>query len=45
MKLGEATSMAIDVISTGSIGLDIAVGIGGLPKGRIIEVYGPECFR
>lgn len=42
MKLGEATSMSIDVISTGSIGLDIAVGIGGLPKGRIIEVYGPE---
>ena len=42
MKLGEDTSMAIDVISTGSIGLDIAVGIGGLPKGRIIEVYGPE---
>ena len=42
MKLGEATSMALDVISTGSIGLDIAVGIGGLPKGRIIEVYGPE---
>ena len=42
MKLVEATSMAIDVISTGSIGLDIAVGIGGLPKGRIIEVYGPE---
>ena len=41
-NLGEATSMAIDVISTGSIGLDIAVGIGGLPKGRIIEVYGPE---
>ena len=42
MKLGEATAMAIDVISTGSIGLDIAVGIGGLPKGRIVEVYGPE---
>lgn len=42
MKLGEATSMNIDVIPTGSIGLDIAVGIGGLPKGRIIEVYGPE---
>ena len=42
MKLGEATSMAIDVISTGSIGIDIAVGIGGLPKGRIIEVYGPD---
>ena len=42
MKLGEATSMAIDVISTGSIGLDIAVGIGGLPRGRIVEIYGPE---
>ena len=42
MKLGEATSMVIDVVPTGSIGLDIAVGIGGLPKGRIIEVYGPE---
>ena len=42
MKLGEATSMNIDVIPTGSIGLDIAVGIGGLPKGRIIEIYGPE---
>ncbi len=42
MKLGEATSMAIDIIPTGSIGLDIAVGIGGLPKGRIVEVYGPE---
>ncbi|MEF9990486.1 MAG: recombinase RecA [Romboutsia sp.] len=42
MKLGEATSMAIDIIPTGSIGLDIAVGIGGLPKGRIVEIYGPE---
>ena len=42
MRLGEATSMNIDVISTGSIGLDIAVGIGGLPKGRIVEIYGPE---
>ena len=42
MKLGEAGSMAIDVIPTGSIGLDIAVGIGGLPKGRIVEIYGPE---
>ena len=42
MRLGEATSMNIDVIPTGSIGLDIAVGIGGLPKGRIIEIYGPE---
>ncbi len=42
MKLGEATSMVIDVIPTGSIGLDIAIGIGGLPKGRIVEIYGPE---
>lgn len=42
MRLGEATSMKIDVISTGSIGLDIAIGIGGLPKGRIVEIYGPE---
>ena len=42
MRLGEATSMAVDVISTGSIGLDIAVGIGGLPRGRIVEIYGPE---
>ena len=42
MRLGEATSMNIDVISTGSIGLDIAVGIGGLPRGRIVEIYGPE---
>ncbi|MGL6105938.1 recombinase RecA [Romboutsia sp.] len=42
MKLGEATSMAIDIIPTGSIGLDIAIGIGGLPKGRIVEIYGPE---
>ena len=42
MKLGEATSMSIDAISTGAIGLDIAIGIGGLPRGRIVEVYGPE---
>ena len=42
MKLGETTSLEIDAISTGSIGLDIASGIGGLPRGRIIEVYGPE---
>ena len=32
-----------DVISTGSIGLDMALGIGGLPRGRIIEIYGPDC--
>jgi recombination protein RecA len=43
MKLGARTeSQEIEVISTGSLGLDIALGIGGLPRGRIIEVYGPE---
>ncbi len=42
MKLGEKQVEEIDVISTGSLGLDIALGIGGLPKGRIIEIYGPE---
>jgi recombination protein RecA len=42
MKLNEKTSMKIESISTGSLGLDIALGIGGLPKGRIIEIYGPE---
>ncbi|MBS5786319.1 MAG: recombinase RecA [Clostridioides difficile] len=42
MKLGEATSMSIDIIPTGALGLDIAVGIGGLPRGRIVEIYGPE---
>lgn len=42
MKLGEATTMAVDAISTGSLGLDIALGIGGVPKGRIVEIYGPE---
>jgi len=42
MKLGERTNNDIEPISTGSIQLDIALGIGGLPKGRIIEIYGPE---
>jgi recombination protein RecA len=42
MKLGQKPAMDIETISTGSIGLDIALGIGGLPKGRIIEIYGPE---
>ena len=43
MKLGQKDAvMEIEAVSTGSIGLDIALGIGGLPKGRIIEVYGPE---
>ncbi|MEA3388087.1 recombinase RecA [Sphingobium sp. CCH11-B1] len=42
MKLGSREKLEIEAISTGSLGLDIALGIGGLPKGRIIEVYGPE---
>lgn len=42
MKLGQRKAVDIDAISTGSLGLDIALGIGGLPKGRIIEVFGPE---
>ena len=44
MRLGDSTDIRdIDVISTGSLGLDIALGIGGLPKGRVVEVYGPEA--
>ncbi|TAE82241.1 MAG: recombinase RecA [Alphaproteobacteria bacterium] len=42
MKLGAQESMNVEVISTGSLGLDVALGVGGLPKGRIIEIYGPE---
>ncbi|MEQ9200868.1 MAG: ATPase domain-containing protein, partial [Rhodospirillales bacterium] len=42
MKLGSQDSVDIEVVSTGSIGLDIGLGIGGLPRGRIVEIYGPE---
>jgi recombination protein RecA len=42
MKLGSREAVEIETISTGSLGLDIALGIGGLPRGRVIEVYGPE---
>ena len=42
MKMGQKSTMDIESVSTGSLGLDIALGIGGLPKGRIIEIYGPE---
>ena len=42
MRLGENTGMNVEHIPTGSIGLDMALGIGGLPRGRIIEIYGPE---
>ena len=42
MKLGENQVVEVEAVSTGSIGLDIALGIGGLPRGRVIEIYGPE---
>jgi recombination protein RecA len=42
MRMGDKEQVAIPSISTGSIGLDVALGIGGLPKGRIVEIYGPE---
>src|SRR3546814_7952311 len=42
MRMGDQDRQAIPSISTGSLGLDIALGIGGLPKGRIVEIYGPE---
>jgi recombination protein RecA len=42
MKLGDSQVEQIEAISTGSLGLDIALGIGGLPKGRVVEIYGPE---
>ncbi|MEZ4619535.1 MAG: recombinase RecA [Caldilineaceae bacterium] len=42
MKLGEATKLNVESIPTGSLSLDIALGVGGVPKGRVIEIYGPE---
>jgi len=42
MRLGEQPAVEAEVVSTGSLGLDIALGIGGLPRGRVVEVYGPE---
>ena len=42
MKLGDNASMQVDAISTGSLGLDLALGVGGVPRGRVVEIYGPE---
>jgi recombination protein RecA len=42
MKLGDAAKMRVEVVPTGALTLDIALGVGGLPKGRVIEIYGPE---
>ena len=44
MRLGDATaSYDIETVSTGSLGLDIALGVGGLPRGRVVEIFGPEA--
>ncbi|MDE3087808.1 MAG: recombinase RecA [Chloroflexota bacterium] len=43
MKMGEATGMKVDAIPTGSISLDLALGVGGIPRGRVTEIYGPEA--
>ena len=42
MRLGEVRNVDVDVIPTGSISLDLALGVGGIPRGRVVEVYGPE---
>ena len=42
MKMGDSAVQEVDVISTGSLGLDVALGVGGYPRGRVIEIYGPE---
>ena len=42
MRMGENLGMQIEAISTGALSLDIALGIGGLPRGRVVEIYGPE---
>ena len=42
MRLSDKKVMDVEVISTGSVGLDLALGIGGLPRGRVVEIYGPE---
>lgn len=45
MKLGDKQIVHVETISTGSLGLDIALGINGLPKGRVVEIYGPGVIR
>ena len=42
MRLGQNTNIVVEAIPTGSLALDVALGIGGVPKGRIVEIYGPE---
>ena len=43
MRLGENANMNVEVIPTGSLTLDLALGVGGLPRGRIVDIYGPEA--
>ncbi len=43
MKLGEKPIEAVPVVSTGSLALDLALGVGGLPRGRVVEIFGPEA--
>ncbi|MEK7164656.1 MAG: DNA recombination/repair protein RecA, partial [Patescibacteria group bacterium] len=43
MRFGETTHMDVDVVSTGCLSLDIALGVGGVPRGRIMEIFGPEA--
>ena len=45
MRLGENAAMNVSAVSTGSLSLDFALGIGGIPRGRITEIYGPESDR
>ena len=42
MKMGDVVSQNIEVIPSGSLGLDLALGVGGYPKGRVVEIFGPE---
>src|ERR1700679_731522 len=42
MRVGQETYVSVEVIPTGSISLDVALGLGGLPRGRVVEIYGPE---
>ena len=42
MKMGEKGSMAIETVPTGALALDLALGVGGLPRGRVVEIFGPE---
>ena len=44
MRMGDKVNEAIETVSTGSLGLDIALGIGGLPRGRVVEIYGPGSW-